>query len=154
MITELEKKRFWWKVNKNGPIHPVHGQCWTWIGAKSNYPHFQVSGSVVGAHRVSYEIHFGEIREGLKVLHKCDNRFCVNPEHLFAGTSKENSEDMQLKGRSSRGEHRPASKLTSQDVLEIRSLVGLLSQKDLSEVYGVSVPGISKIVNRKIWKHV
>ena len=143
---------FWRKVDKKGPIHPIHGRCWVWTGSKV--------GKGYGQHRRSWKIHFGEIPDGLYVLHKCDNPLCVNPSHLFLGTPKDNVQDMLEKGRGNftgpinpakgnrhgskthpervargdnaptrkhpesypKGEERSDSKLTEKDVKEIRSL--------------------------------
>jgi hypothetical protein len=89
--------RFMAKVNKTET-------CWLWTGGiiVRGYPYglFRVDRSPMKlAHRVSYELHKGEIPDGLNVLHTCDNPRCVNPEHLFVGTQKENIQDMNRKGR-------------------------------------------------------
>ncbi len=86
--------RFWPKVIKtNG--------CWEWIGARCLTGHgkFWYNKRLGEAHRFSYEIHVGSIPKGMVICHKCDNPPCVNPEHLFLGTMKDNSQDMMAKGR-------------------------------------------------------
>lgn len=75
--------------------------CWVWAGATkpTGYGNFYLNGKTVGAHVASYVLHIGCPAEGLIVCHKCDNPSCVNPEHLFIGTQKDNLDDMDFKGR-------------------------------------------------------
>lgn len=75
--------------------------CWEWIGTITNegYGVFGAEGGFSSAHRFSWKIHYGDIPDGLLVLHKCDNRRCVNPEHLFLGTQSDNMRDKIAKGR-------------------------------------------------------
>lgn len=90
----MTHNKFWNKVNKTAT-------CWLWVGAKSSngYGEFWLAGRPQGAHRVAWQDTHGEIPGGLRVLHKCDTPLCVNPEHLFLGTAKDNMQDMLLKGR-------------------------------------------------------
>ncbi len=98
--------------------------CWLWMGCCTNdgYGRFSLNKKAVFAHRASYFIHKGKIINGKNVLHKCDNPYCVNPDHLFLGTRSENMQDMILKGRqylNLKGKC-PAAKLSDDNVREIR----------------------------------
>ncbi len=93
-------ERFWSKVNKEGPIHPVLlTACWLWTGSGSNvtgYGRARVFGQYTGAHRAS--LWLTTLRKPVQwVLHKCDNPPCVNPDHLYEGTPKENAMDRELR---------------------------------------------------------
>jgi hypothetical protein len=98
-------------------------------------------------------IHFGEIPENMCVYHKCDNPSCVNPNHLFLGTHKQNMIDCMNKGRFPVGEKNGKSKLKTADIIEIRKLYkNNVRQRDLCEIYNIDRARMSRIVNMKTWK--
>lgn len=109
-------------------------------------------------HRHAYELTHGSIPEGLDVLHHCDNPPCFNPRHLFAGTNQANRDDQKAKGRTLVGTKNPMSKLTEDQVREIRALyhknVKGYGQQALSKRFGVHRIAIRKIVRREMWKHL
>lgn len=132
--------------------------CWNWTGRSSaifGYGLIGVRDRMVPAHRASWVIHNGKITDGLWVLHKCDNPKCVNPDHLFLGTPKANSEDASLKGRIARGERSGTHKLTDDQVLEIRARSAAGETKEsLAQEFNVWCSCICKIVKRQRWKHI
>ena len=152
-------EKFWKYVDKNGPIHPVCGQCWV-TTASPNVARAQIRirGIKIRVSRVSWEIHNGPAPEGMNILHKCDNPRCVNPDHLFLGTQYDNVRDCIDKGRSRKchGELHSCTHLTEKDIVDIRNVYAeeSYSQKSLAEFYGVTQGTIGKIIRRRTWKHV
>jgi len=160
LTPEQKIERYWDNVNKDGsiPAHMPHlGKCWEWTGGciPDGYGAKRWNGQNDLAHRVSWIISNGSIPDSLLVLHKCDNRKCVRPDHLFLGTKKDNSDDMIAKGRKvnpeQRGEKNPFCKLTDIQVNEIRLRYKrrIVLQRELAREYGVSRAVISLIINNK-----
>ena len=132
----------WYKPNANG--------CWLWLGAvnSSGYANKYFGGRMETAHRISWLLNKGSIPSGLQVLHKCNTRRCVNPEHLFLGTQGENLLDMAKKGRST-------SQLTEDEVRKIKAM--RRSGKTFREVgaaFRVCKQTIHNIVRGKTWGHI
>lgn len=147
------------------------GSCWEWEGSKTvGYGMICCTRGGIkqsrGAHRVSYEFFIGEIPPGMFICHRCDNRACVNPNHLFLGTPKDNTQDMVEKGRSCRGRSNPATghrgedspnaKITERQVLEIRRryAAGDITQEELAQEFGISSAHVCGIIRRRFWKHL
>jgi len=128
--------------------------CWLWTGSirGGGYGDIWDGNRYTYAHRVSWELHKGKIPYGLFVLHKCDTKSCVNPDHLFLGTLSDNMLDAISKGRrhASRGASNESSKLTNEDIRYIRNSLDL--QKHLAKKFKVSQPTISYIKNHKTYK--
>jgi len=154
-ITNKQIDNFWKKVSVRGI-----NDCWEWLKSRSNkgYGRIFINSQPQEAHRISYEISNQLIPEKMWVLHKCDNRKCVNPNHLWLGTAKDNSDDMIAKGRDihSRGERHPQVKLSGEDVKKIQSLYknGNITQMELAKLFKVKQVQISRIINKKTWRHI
>jgi len=133
-------------------IKQLPNGCWEWTGYTSanGYPRFQFNGKPVSAHRFIYECYNGTIPNGLFVCHKCDNPKCVNPDHLFLGTPKENTQDMIRKNRSNQ---RRTAKLTQQDVLDILSLK-YNSFREITNVLDIGRTAIICILDRKTYTEI
>jgi hypothetical protein len=148
-------KRFWDNVDC-GPSHA----CWPWKKYRNpkGYGVASRKGKPQNASRVAYRLTYGEIPDNSLVLHSCDNPVCCNPDHLRLGTHQENMEDRNQKGRQSRlpGEQNPMHKLTTQDVLTIRTVhdTQTLSKSSLARQYNVSLRCIREILKGRTWKHL
>lgn len=131
----LYEKKFWARVAGSGPE-----ECWEWPGVRSTsgYGRVMVQWKEVQAHRVAWEFIHGPIPDGLFVLHKCDNRACVNPAHLFLGTQKDNMRDMSAKGR---GRKSPGPDYAAPFAKIDRDLA---SQIRIDYVSGLSIPALRR----------
>jgi hypothetical protein len=181
----FDMPRFWAKVDFNGPLpehHPQLGPCWLWTAGtnEDGYGIVFFNGRPRKAHRLSYELTYGPIPDGLLVCHECDRRICIRPSHFRLGKDRDNNHDMIRKGRAvhvahsfgddhwtnqhpgaspiigTKGEANPGAKLTEDAVRDIRRryAAGDVSQMALAKEYGVSQYVILVCVQRRTWKHV
>lgn len=128
--------------------------CWLWAGGgKGNgYGAFNLEGTSEPAHRVSYKLFCGEIPPAQDVCHSCDNRWCVNPDHLFLGTRAENMADCQRKGRTS-GHYR--KHLKEAQVQEVRRLLGAGHRiTKVARITGISHSVVSNIGKGKSYGRI
>lgn len=143
-LSEID--RFWSYVDKSG-------DCWLWLAAKNKYGYGKFSPAGV-AHRFSYELHFGEIPDGMFVCHRCDNPPCVRPDHLFLGTPADNTADMISKKRHRFGESHGNAKLTDAVVRDIRAMRDDgYSFYAIAERFGVNRSTVAR-ATRNLWQHV
>lgn len=159
------EERFWDHVD-SGPSD----DCWVWQGAKqaAGYGYLTLTRTPrtwVKAHRLSWEIHNGPIPDGLSVCHHCDNPPCVNPDHLFLGTTADNNADRHSKGRSRggtignkrdvRGTANPNVVLTEVEVRAIDAMLKAdVSYGEIAKVFGVGQTTVWKIKARRSWAHL
>jgi hypothetical protein len=140
------EERFWSHVIKTD-------SCWIWIGfvnPKTGYGQLTIDGKCVLAHRFSYNRFVKETE--LCVLHSCDNRVCVRPDHLFEGTRLDNVLDMVAKNRQAKGIMNGSSVLTEMDVGRIRKMNGTITS--IADKFGVTRRTISLIKRNITWRHI
>lgn len=178
-LTEQDKHRIWRQIDKT-PGQGPQGECWQWTGYTiSRYGHLCLRATSYRVTRLVYLETRSEDPGDFHILHKCDNPPCCRPDHLFKGTQAENLADMTAKGRGdfircpperrARGkrhgsqthpESRPVgekvwnSKLTVEQVLEIRALRGLRTHQSIADQYGVGRVAITDIMSGRNWKHI
>jgi hypothetical protein len=128
-----------------------YSNCWLWIGRcnSKGYGKIHLNGKEQSAHRISWMLHRGN-PIGTLVCHCCDTRSCVNPDHLFLGTHKDNLSDAAKKGRMARGERNFKAKLNTGQVLAIRS--DFRSRSEIARSYGLSWTSVDHIKSRKNWR--
>lgn len=156
------EERFWEKVDKRSP-----DECWEWQACKGKhgYGFIQMGKGTKRserAHRVSYELHFGKIPNGLHVCHRCDNPSCVNPNHLFVGTHLDNMDDMIAKGRNSppprndvRGELCGRARFTNKQVRALRDEFKQANMKihAFAKLKGIPNATMWRIIKNKVYQN-
>jgi hypothetical protein len=167
------EESFWSGIDKNGPV-PTHmsqlGHCWLWVRGKYAQGYgclywYPAAKNRMKAHRASWIIHFGQPPVGLRVLHRCDNKSCVNPDHLFVGTQKDNMHDCMKKGRfhfpinlirhKQCGARCPNAKLTDSIVVQMRrERSNGHTYAEIAPKYGVTKECVSLVCRRLTWGHV
>lgn len=129
--------------------------CWNWqrFVRPDGYGRARINGTDMYAHRAAYHVFVGDIPYELHVLHKCDNRSCINPAHLFLSTHADNMRDAVDKNRQCKGQTRPDAKLAYDDVVEIRHRYAMekISHRKLAQEYGVNHRTIGRILTRESW---
>jgi len=150
------EQRFWNRVDKSGS-----SGCWNWMGhIQKGYGYFYNGTRMATVHRFSWVLANGPILNGpgyhgYCVCHRCDNRKCVNPSHLFLGTAQENSNDQKSKGHTTRGERSSTARLSEAQVIEIRRLSNQgLSRAELARRYGITPQSMSALVRGKNWAYL
>ncbi len=134
---------------------PMSG-CWLWLGTagtKGGYGRLRIEGTRwIRAHRFAWQLWRGHIPDGLSVLHRCDTPLCVNPNHLFLGTPKDNVADMVAKGREAKGEVTGNHRIKAAQVPTIRA--DSRKPTEIAVDYMVHEKTIRDIKTGRTWKHI
>ncbi len=154
---DVRRARFWARA-----IPDSATGCWNWNGSrgKNGYGTVTFNYRTFTTHRLAYQLHHG-VKPGKRwVLHRCDNRLCVNPGHLFLGTALDNVRDMMAKGRDYRGDtprgaRHHSAKLTEHDVCTMRTLFRWgMRMAHIAQSYGVMHTTAKNAVEGRTWRHV
>lgn len=139
------------------PGKPSADECWDWEGSTDAGGYGQIGrdGTMLKAHRVSYELHVGPIPEGAWLLHSCDRPICVNPNHLRSGNARDNTNDALSRDRIRKGEQHGQAKLTEQDVREMRRKRAQgMTYLSIANQYGVGRATARNAILGVTWKHI
>lgn len=157
---KLLRERFESKVDRNGPIHPIHGQCWDWIGGYRNrggYGCIGVGRKNEKASRVSWELYRGPIPDNLHVCHKCDRPACIRPEHLFLGSHADNMADRNNKNRQARQYGSENGRSTFSDI-DITGIFFLRAQgyrqREIAACFRVPQQRVMFALQGRTWSHL
>lgn len=136
-------------------VDPETG-CWNWAKAQlCGYGVSSLGNCVCRAHRLSFAYYVCPVPDKAVVAHRCDNKACINPSHLFLTTQQGNMKDMVRKGRGLRGEAHPQAQLTTEDVREIKQSLRLgVMGTELAHRYGVTPSAICAINKGVTWSHI
>lgn len=152
-LSKSDIRRFWSKVVR------TEG-CWIFTGSLTHngYGRLSANGHTYRAHRVAYEVSVGAVPDGMCICHKCDNRICVRPDHLFLGTDIDNIQDRNQKGRQCKGSGHHSTKLSEEDVIYIRTVYKPHHPKcgasALARMYGVTHHAVLCVISGRSWSHV
>lgn len=153
------EERFWLRVNKNTPTG-----CWEWLSSGDNqgYGRFWFKCGMMSVHKISWLLSKGKVPQNMCVCHTCDNRKCVNPDHLWLGTHQENMDEWpegaREKGwaamRKKVGELRKNHRLTNETVKYIRETYPSKGYEEMAKELGVSPITVYNVIRRTSWKHL
>lgn len=151
----MKEQRFWDRAKPDG-------DCLLWQGARiwNGYGKLGRDGVTWTAHRYAYFLTHGSIPDGMHICHHCDKKLCINPKHLFAGTRKDNMQDMLRKGRGrflglAKGSRSGAAKFVESDIAAMRRKFDAgATLKEIASEYKTTPAYASDLIRGKQWKHV
>lgn len=147
-----------WTFRFRGRFNVTPSGCFELVGNqdKDGYGHLSYRNKSIAAHRLSWILRYGEIPFGLQVCHKCDNPKCINPMHLFLGTTQDNTSDRHNKERDARGKKQAFTKLSETDVIQMREDYFQKGKtlKTISKKFGVCSATAREAIQGINWKWI